>query len=148
MKTRMTILATLLVSGSALAMPDWITNYDKTKITDGKMSAFDCTATTGDFSLDRTVASTGARAELAKNIEVAILTETIINKDTATSTDSNNGETSTKATVSKEIQDKIELIAQQAIKGSHITKAEYVEMAGKQQFCVLVTADKPNVDEL
>lgn len=142
-----TVIA-LMASLPAIAseIPSWVMNptqgLDKNMI-----AAASCTVTTGDFSMDRTIASTDARSELVKQFEIAVQNEVESVKNSAAEVANKGGNVSRSSTTTVNVSDRTETIAQAVLQNSKVIKAEYVVINEQKNFCSQVAVIKSAVTD-
>ncbi|RTR33209.1 hypothetical protein [Shewanella atlantica] len=142
------ILCCVCFSLPALAdgYPAWVMN-PSVEVKDDKVAASACTVTTGDLSMDRTLASTDARAELVKQFEIALQNESEITKNSEAVASNKAGKVTRKSKTTISVNDTTEAIAQAVLKNSKIIKAEYHTVNAQSNFCTLVSVTKSSIGQ-
>lgn len=117
-------------------IPQWVLN----PVVEDGIAAADCVKFSGNMSVDSKMAAANARLALAQQIEVRVegLDKTYSNR-----TDSNDDLTvgSTFSSVSKQL-------TKQKLNGSRVVKSDIVNIAGRDNYCSLVTLSPNATKEL
>ena len=119
---------------SVSGIPQWVLN----PVVDNAIAAADCVKFSGNISIDQKMAAANARQALAQQIETRVES---LDKTYANRTDANE-ETTTGATFSSVSKQ----VTKQKLTGARVVKSDVVKIAGKDQFCVMVTLS-PNVTQ-
>lgn len=117
-------------------LPAWVLN----PVVEDGIAASDCVKFSGNLSIDKKMATANGRLSLAQQIATRVegLDKTYANRTNA------NGEMATGtsfSSVSKQL-------TQQTLTGSRAIKADIVDIAGKQHFCVLTALSSTATKEL
>lgn len=110
---------------AASNLPDWVENPPFEA--GAKLS---CVASSGDYSIDSSMATATARAGLAKDLDTSVAA---MDKTYESRTDAAG-----KMQVGRSFESVSRQVASQHLKGSRVVKAGYVDMEGKRHMCVIV----------
>ena len=103
----------------------------------GGFAAAACVPDSGNIGMDRQWALAKARADIAQQIGVRV--KTIDKTYARISTGTPGGES---------FESVSELVAEQTLAGSGVSRAEFLEFGGKRQFCVLASLAQSQGQEL
>lgn len=148
MKIKALLLCSILFSVPVIAdgYPTWVMD-PSSEVNNDTIAAGACTVTTGDLSMDRTLATTDARAEIVKQFEVALQNESVITKNSEAEATNDAGKVTRKSKTTINVDDTTEVIAQAVLKNSKIIKAEYHTINAQSNFCTLVTVTKASIGQ-
>ncbi|NQZ88171.1 MAG: LPP20 family lipoprotein [Saccharospirillaceae bacterium] len=141
MKTQKIILAALIATTvsacgstkktdgitSISNLPSWVLN----PVAKDGIAATDCVKSSGNFSIDKKMATANSRLSLAQQIDVKVegLDKTYSNR-----VDDNND-----MTVGNKFSSVSKQLTKQELRGSRVVRSDIVTISGKEYFCVLTT---------
>lgn len=145
MKKIMTVVLSLYSVSLFAALPDWKDN-PRDGLDDNLIAGVACEENMGDIGLDSDLATMGARASLAANLENMVQKEIFNDKKSESKKIIMEGKSEKVTTITRVAGSNAKQVVNQLLKYTWVMNNEVVEYRGEEHTCVRVVARMPKVE--